>query len=768
MYTMTFSVSIFISLLAIAALVGPVDADNADGNATAATTLRIPKATIGVCVGLLYGDDLNLDAFDAWMLYHKKRWEVTHANLYLREKEFQSMGAQLKSIVAKHVGQSNVRIKSIRNWNSTDERRRIESVEYYNCLLDAKARNFDYLFVTDADEYLVSQEHQSIRGMFNAGNASGISFPIFINNYNYCSQGRPTFDAATYQKMIPVGSKRDPILGYTDPPSGFDGQRKYVIRPERFDRLESPHVMHPNSGQISTFDGRDGLTDARIVHFRTATGIHSDSRKHLCENVIPPKLSSAKCRCVKFSGECTSEASADADLCHVKTEVSDILDGFPLSGPALNLFTQSACYAKRYPDLYEGFCGGRENDCRYRALINHYEHHTNQNNLIFGCSNRTIEIARPVGEQEIRRLSYTTAPDNIGATKRFHLLVYETEDLSLEEITPAYHALTAGIPVTVIGRGIGFEGFGSKWTPALEALESIPPSTFVIIIDSRDTLLNLNLTGNDGGYKEEASQKVLAYLHHVESAYETLTRDKPDAVIISAEAQCCVSALTHASVGDFFDESGSTRRRRACSSGRPDCAWLGDTFKLPWESFQETLAINRTGSDVSDVYLNAGAMVGRAEKIIEVLRRAQIGPSEDDQAVLTDLMFRRPDLIVLDYAQEIMGTARWASGMANGCIFEENDLGYFAPVIHQETRTTPFILHFPGKFVQCYEKVAEIIAEANSGSIPMAIGRRLKSYGTPGPTAAPIAKSSKTKSKTKSPKAGAKNRGKKSKKETRV
>jgi hypothetical protein len=108
---------------------------------------------------------------------------------------------------------------------------------------------------------------------------------------------------------------------------------------------------------------------------------------------------------------------------------------------------------------------------------------------------------------------------------------------------------------------------------------------------------------------------------------------------LSAEAQCCVAALTQAQPGDYFDDN---RRRsgRACSSGTQDCPWAGDALRLPWEAVQEDLAKNRTGLDVADAYLNAGLVGGAVENLLNVLEIASMDGPEDDQVVFTDLMYR--------------------------------------------------------------------------------------------------------------------------------
>ena len=78
--------------------------------------------------------------------------------------------------------------------------------------------------------------------------------------------------------------------------------------------------------------------------------------------------------------------------------------------------------------------------------------------------------------------------------------------------------------------------------------------------------------------------------------------------------------------------------------------------------------------------------------------------SEDDQALMTELMLKRPDLIVLDYNQELIGNNDWTEGL-NGCVYEwSKDVSRF---VHAKYKTMPAFLHFQGKFFECYGKMAK-------------------------------------------------------------
>merc|ERR1739838_41404 len=84
---------------------------------------------------------------------------------------------------------------------------------------------------------------------------------------------------------------------------------------------------------------------------------------------------------------------------------------------------------------------------------------------------------------------------------------------------------------------------------------------------------------------------------------------------------------------------------------------------------------------------------------------ADLNPSEDDQAVLSGLMYQFPDMIVLDYESELFGNNQWTRGLEDGCVFESQ--GENLSLFHTETENEPLILHTPGKFYDCLDMLIE-------------------------------------------------------------
>ena len=286
-----------------------------------------------------------------------------------------------------------------------------------------------------------------------------------------------------------------------------------------------------------------------------------------------------------------------------------------------------------------------------------------------------------------------------------HVLMYET-DASLEEQqnTPLHffreRSEIAGLKTTVYGSNFDFRGFGDKYQSLRPILEVIDPDTLIILSDARDVALNV---------PEDEDMAIAAVENFVET-FKRITKDSPNAIVLSAEAQCCVSAMSHAQPSEYFDAVTGKRNKRACFSGHKDCHWAQNENINSWVDFMHERAYNKTGlqwQEVGDVYLNAGLMAGYPEDLINLLKVMDIHPSEDDQAVLTGLLYSHPEMVVLDYGQEMFGNNQWTRGVADGCIFES--YGSDSPLIHMETQTQPLMVHTPGKFYACLDILIEAL-----------------------------------------------------------
>ena len=275
------------------------------------------------------------------------------------------------------------------------------------------------------------------------------------------------------------------------------------------------------------------------------------------------------------------------------------------------------------------------------------------------------------------------------STGDLHLLIYET-DAEHVTILEEQAANIPGITAVVVGHGSTFVGFGSKYEAIIPALREMDADTLVVMSDSRDVLINHPWMNQEEG--ATTGQEFI-------QAFEAVTARNPGAVVASAESQCCVGALTYAVPGDYFDEQGK-RKGRACASGHAPCLWNGDDKVVPWENFMNDLAMSKVVTG-KDTYLNAGLIAGKAGDLLRVIITADIEVHEDDQAVLTDYMYRRPYELILDYNQLLFGNNRHEE---NGCVFQDETKDN--RLMHRETKATPLFIHSPGGYVSCHEGLA--------------------------------------------------------------
>jgi hypothetical protein len=281
----------------------------------------------------------------------------------------------------------------------------------------------------------------------------------------------------------------------------------------------------------------------------------------------------------------------------------------------------------------------------------------------------------------------------VAGQSTLRLLIYKTDGAPTSTLEEQMVNIP-GITATIIGQGTTIEGFSSKYEAAIPALRKMDADTLVVLSDSSDVLINHPWTSADN-----TDHSGITIGHKFIKAFQATTAKYPGAVVASAEAECCVGALTYAAPGDYFDEHGH-RNKRACTSGHSPCLWNGDDKIIPWENFMMDLAFSKVVV-YKDIFLNAGLIAGKAYDLLRVFETADVEVYEDAQAVLTDFMYRRPNEIILDYQQLLFGNNRFAT---KECMFEA--VTSDKRLVHAETGATPLFIHSPGGYVSCHERLA--------------------------------------------------------------
>jgi lipopolysaccharide biosynthesis glycosyltransferase len=260
----------------------------------------------------------------------------------------------------------------------------------------------------------------------------------------------------------------------------------------------------------------------------------------------------------------------------------------------------------------------------------------------FAGAETTLEFIRNKGK--IMELLGVNGWDHYVSGEKYmpiQFLIYEESDLVIDS------RQYLGINTTLYGQEPTAYGHGNRFTAVLPILKQMDPAAIVVLSSDRDGRVNFPVGNHDLSF---------GLLYEFRKKFENMTKDFPGSIVTSTDSDCCTSALTHAKPGDFFSTE-SKRTSRACMSGEADCEWDGDQKARPWMTFMEELATKR--SDVmSNIYLDSSLLVGKASSLINVFEVVDIQKLEDDRAVLTDFMYRNPNLIVLDYEQLLLGENR--------------------------------------------------------------------------------------------------------------
>ena len=77
-------------------------------------------------------------------------------------------------------------------------------------------------------------------------------------------------------------------------------------------------------------------------------------------------------------------------------------------------------------------------------------------------------------------------------------------------------------------------------------------------------------------------------------------------------------------------------------------------------------------------------------------------------------------MLRLDYEQMLFGNTRWAMGLNDGCVFSLDRRS--GALIHSETGTTPILIHNPGKFWECHDRLAGALQQSPARHEPRGPG----------------------------------------------
>lgn len=290
----------------------------------------------------------------------------------------------------------------------------------------------------------------------------------------------------------------------------------------------------------------------------------------------------------------------------------------------------------------------------------------------------------------IEGLNRSAAPADIT------VLIYDTtepkEEATNVDSEHVSHLLeqvqTIGWKSKLVGVGSAWQGWGSKLTAMLDEIKKLDPKEFIIVADPHDILVNTA----PGGIKAFAKN------------FQEVTANHPGAIVIAADGSCCAAAMNQVGAPGHLIAQNGDRTKFSCSSGIGDCLHKGAERDQPWKTFFKEIAEKRGFKNAPFPYLNAGILAGYGGDIVRVYELLKAKPQEDDQALLSEAMHRRPDWLVVDYEQRLFG-----SNGQQGCQYDwhaatDDNMGHFR---NHVTNSTPLFIQTSGQFMECYLAIPE-------------------------------------------------------------
>jgi hypothetical protein len=321
-----------------------------------------------------------------------------------------------------------------------------------------------------------------------------------------------------------------------------------------------------------------------------------------------------------FCGEIETKCFESDLLLHYEETGRD--DGL-VWGCLTGMEEDALCYAMRYPDLFQAYCNSKVDQCDFLGLYVHYRDFGIYGHLLWSC--RRVKTKVSNADRLLPTLPSLFVNEELRTRPKIskvHLLVFETDSARLAG-TPIINQIVANsfkswLSYEVLGIDTNFKGFSTKWMVLKHYLQdnSFNEETFLLIVDARDSLLNLLPHRQIDG---------ASTIDRLSMMVDSVTNGNHNAVIMSAEGQCCVAALTFVKPGDYFNPDG-TRNVRACSSGSEGCIWNGDSEKVEWEDamIHRCRETNLEKLATLDSFLNAGLVGGFPNSIDSLLTLADV------------------------------------------------------------------------------------------------------------------------------------------------
>lgn len=234
-----------------------------------------------------------------------------------------------------------------------------------------------------------------------------------------------------------------------------------------------------------------------------------------------------------------------------------------------------------------------------------------------------------------------------------------------------------GYNYKIIGLNSKWEGFGTKTLQLLEFYKKLDKSQIILQLDSRDIIIN----------------------EHYNELFEKYIYNYYNKIIISGEYSCCVYPLNNSNnLNDFITVEG-TRKNNATNY-----EYEGPNYSEIWSLKMKNIRDSK-GIYSGPYNLNAGMMIGPADKLISLYESLNISKNEDDQALLTQYFILNPDTITIDYKQLLFANSENTN---EGSPFEYTEYNNKWSIVEKDNvgnvkYIVPSIIQTPGKKYEVYD-----------------------------------------------------------------
>jgi hypothetical protein len=263
-------------------------------------------------------------------------------------------------------------------------------------LANAKRDGNDFVMTIDADEFLDSNDFETIESLFADNETTAVTIPVYNLDYRLCSGTALNFASLGYQAVRPFWSNvtDDETKDFhTDAGIACHGNRKFIVRTDRWDHLGHIHDPvdclrdQPIPGILDMSGRARDHQHLRFLHLRPLFGgIHADTSFRACAVI-------QNCTYFNLKDNTCVNSLAEADhYLVVPSAMQHILKGYPLLDHADELMRNATCYAQRYPELQTAFCPDlNPTTCQYTNLFQHYNNSTGEAKQFrrWGCSSES-------------------------------------------------------------------------------------------------------------------------------------------------------------------------------------------------------------------------------------------------------------------------------------------------------------------------------------------------------------------------------------------